>query len=213
MSPIDWSLYLVTDPGLAGGRDNVADIAVAACRGGATVVQLRDKDASDAELLLYARRLQEQLGKVPLFINDRVELAAELGCHLHVGQDDHSVAEARALLADDALVGLSVGSEEELDAALSATGAARPDVLGIGPVFSTATKANAPAGIGVEAAARLAGRAAAAGMPAVAIGGLKAHNVAELKGSAFAGVCVVSAIMAAEDPASAASELVAAFRH
>lgn len=212
MTTTDWNLYLVTDPDLAGGRERVAEIAVAACRGGATVVQLRDKDASSAELLPYARSLMEQLGQIPLFINDRVELAAELGCHLHVGQDDLSVAAARPRLAEGALVGLSVGDEEELDAALNATGAARPDVIGIGPVFSTATKANAPEGIGVEAAATLASRAAEAGMPAVAIGGLKTHNVGELKGSDFAGVCVVSAIMAAEDPATAAAELLAAFR-
>ena len=84
---IDWTLYLITDPELAGGRDKVIPIVQEAVRGGATVVQLRDKEASDEEVEATARDLLEVLGDVPLFINDRVEVAAKVGCHLHIGQD------------------------------------------------------------------------------------------------------------------------------
>lgn len=113
---IDWTLYLITDPELAGGRDKVIPIVQEAVRGGATVVQLRDKEASDEEVEATARELMKVLGDVPLFINDRVEVAAKVGCHLHIGQDDMDFSQARALLGPDKLIGLSVGTREELDA-------------------------------------------------------------------------------------------------
>ena len=205
---IDWTLYLVTDPDLAGGRDNVVPIVQEAVRGGVTVVQLRDKEASDEQIERTARELLDVLGDVPLFINDRVEVAAKLGCHLHIGQDDMAFREAREKLGEGQLIGLSIGSHEELAAIADD---ARPDVIGIGPVLSTATKKNAPAGMGTAAAAALAHAARERGIESVAIGGIKTHNAHELAGSDFAGICVVSDIMAAEDPAAAAAHLKEAF--
>ena len=205
---IDWTLYLITDPELAGGRDKVVPIVQEAVRGGATVVQLRDKEASDEEVEATARDLLEVLGDVPLFINDRVEVAAKVGCHLHIGQNDMDLHQARELLGPDKLIGLSVGTREELDA-IDPQDA--PDVIGIGPVHSTATKKNAPAGIGAEAARRLATAARERGIEFVAIGGIKAHNAHELSASDFAGICVVSDIMAADDPAAAAHNLKEAY--
>lgn len=205
---IDWTLYLITDPELAGGRDKVIPIVQEAVRGGATVVQLRDKEASDEEVEATARELMKVLGDVPLFINDRVEVAAKVGCHLHIGQDDMDFSQARALLGPDSLIGLSVGTREELDAIDPQEA---PDVIGIGPVHSTATKKNAPAGIGAEAARRLATAARERGIESVAIGGIKAHNAHELSASDFAGICVVSDIMAADDPAAAAHNLKEAY--
>mgnify|MGYP000997501891 CR=1 FL=1 len=201
---IDWSLYLVTDPDLAGGRDNVVRIVKEAVRGGVSVVQLRDKEASDEQIEHTARELLAVLGDVPLFINDRVEVAAKLGCHLHIGQDDMAFREAREMLTNDQLIGLSIGSHSEL-AAIS------DDVIGSGPVHSTATKKNAPAGMGPAAAADLAHAARERGIDSVAIGGIKGHNAHELAGSDFAGICVVSDIMAAADPAAAAPQLKEAF--
>ena len=122
---IDWTLYLVTDPHLAGRRDNVVGIVQEAIRGGVTVVQLRDKEASDEQIESTARELLAVLGDVPLFINDRVEVAAKLGCHLHIGQDDMTFRVARDKLGDDQLIGLSVGSQEELEAIADD---ARPDI-------------------------------------------------------------------------------------
>ena len=113
---IDWTLYLVTDPDLAGGRDNVVPTVQEAVRGGVTVVQLRDKEASDEQIERTARELLDVLGDVPLFINDRVEVAAKLGCHLHIGQDDMAFREAREKLGKGQLIGLSIGSNEELAA-------------------------------------------------------------------------------------------------
>lgn len=205
---IDWTLYLITDPELAGGRDKVVPIVQEAVRSGATVVQLRDKEASDEEVEATARDLLEVLGDVPLFINDRVEVAAKVGCHLHIGQNDMDLHQARELLGPDKLIGLSVGTREELDA-IDPQDA--PDVIGIGPVHSTATKKNAPAGIGAEAARRLATAARERGIESVAIGGIKAHNAHELSASDFAGICVVSDIMAADDPAAAAHNLKEAY--
>ena len=206
---IDWTLYLITDPELAGGRDKVIPIVQEAVRGGATVVQLRDKEASDEEVEATARELMKVLGDVPLFINDRVEVAAKVGCHLHIGQDDMDFSQARALLGPDKFIGLSVGTREELDAIDPQEA---PDVIGIGPVHSTATKKNAPAEIGAEAARRLATAARERGIESVAIGGIKAHNAHELSASDFAGICVVSDIMAADDPAAAAHNLKEAYR-
>ncbi|MER0069766.1 thiamine phosphate synthase [Corynebacterium sp. KPL2850] len=206
---IDWTLYLVTDPELAGGRDKVVPIVQEAVRGGATVVQLRDKEASDEEVEATARELMKVLGGVPLFINDRVEVAARVGCHLHIGQNDMDFNQARTLLGPDKLIGLSVGTREELDAIDPQEA---PDVIGIGPVHSTATKKNAPAGIGAEAARRLATAARERGIESVAIGGIKAHNAHELSASDFAGICVVSDVMAAGDPAAAAHNLKEAYR-
>lgn len=205
---IDWSLYLVTDPDLAGGRDNVVPIVREALRGGVTVVQLRDKEASDEQIERTARELLAVLGDVPLFINDRVEVAAKLGCHLHIGQDDMAFREARQRLTEGQLIGLSIGSQAELAAIADD---ARPDVIGIGPVHSTATKRNAPAGMGPAKAAALARTARERGIDSVAIGGIKAHNAHELTGTAFSGICVVSDIMAAEAPAAAAAQLKEAF--
>ncbi|MER0092769.1 thiamine phosphate synthase [Corynebacterium sp. KPL2838] len=205
---IDWTLYLITDPELAGGRDKVVPIVQEAVRGGATVVQLRDKEASDEEVEATARALIKVLGGVPLFINDRAEVAARVGCHLHIGQNDMDFNQARTLLGPDKLIGLSVGTREELDAIDPQEA---PDVIGIGPVHSTATKKNAPAGIGAEAARRLATAARERGIESVAIGGIKAHNVHELSASDFAGICVVSDIMAADDPAAAAHNLKEAY--
>ncbi|MEQ9999866.1 MULTISPECIES: thiamine phosphate synthase [unclassified Corynebacterium] len=205
---IDWTLYLITDPELAGGRDKVVPIVQEAVRGGATVVQLRDKEASDEEVEATARELMKVLGGVPLFINDRAEVAAKVGCHLHIGQNDMDFNQARELLGPDKLIGLSVGTREELDAIDPQEA---PDVIGIGPVHSTATKKNAPAGIGAEAARRLATAARERGIESVAIGGIKAHNAHELSASDFAGICVVSDIMAADDPAAAAHNLKEAY--
>lgn len=205
---IDWSLYLVTDPDLAGGRDNVVPIVREALRGGVTVVQLRDKEASDEQIERTARELLAVLGDVPLFINDRVEVAAKLGCHLHIGQDDMAFREARQRLGEGQLIGLSIGSQAELAAISDDT---RPDVIGIGPVYSTATKRNAPAGMGPAKATALARTARERGIDSVAIGGIKAHNAHELTGTDFSGICVVSDIMAAEDAAAAAAQLKEAF--
>lgn len=209
MGTVDWSLYLVTDPVIGGGPDRVVDIATRAVAGGATVVQLRDKHATDAEVEATAAALLDAVD-VPVFLNDRVEVARRLRCHLHIGQTDMPFPRARALLRDDQMIGLSVGSDTELDAVIALDGRG-PDVIGIGPAFDTTTKANAPAGLGVERVHVLADRARAAAIASVAIGGIDADRASLFTGTAVNGICVVSAIMAAADPAAAARDLKEAY--
>jgi thiamine-phosphate pyrophosphorylase len=204
----DPTLYLVTDTALSRPRA-VADVVRAAVAGGVTAVQVRDKEASRRELyeLTLAVRAVVPPG-VALFVNDAVDVALLAGADgVHIGQDDLPPAEVRALIGPDRLLGLSAGSPEEMAVAL-ALPAGTVDVVGIGPVWSTPTKPDAGTGLGPDGVAALAAQARAAGLRSVAIGGISAGNAASVTG--VDGVCVVSAICAAADPAAAAQELRAA---
>ena len=203
---MDLSLYLVKDPHL-GGRD-IVETVVEAVAGGVTVVQVRDKEASDAEVADLTTAILDKVD-VPVFVNDRLAVAQRLGCHLHVGQDDVPFLDARKLLHDDQMIGLSVGSHEELDAVEKIPGR-KPDLLGLGPIFSTTTKADAPPGLGTELVDQLARRAG--DIPTVAIGRINPSNAGEVAHTAVDGICVVSAIMAAEDPRLAAQTLLTKFK-
>ncbi|MCK2185174.1 thiamine phosphate synthase [Halomonas getboli] len=196
---LDLSLYLVTDPELCAAH-GVEQTVLAAVRGGVSVVQLRDKHASDAELVPLARRLKTALAGsgVPLIINDRLEVA--LASHadgLHIGQDDGEAADARAALGPDAILGLSVQTREQL----ARLDAERLDYLGLGPVFATPTKHDHAAPLGVDGLAALA---AASPLPTVAIGGLKVEHVEAVRRAGADGLAVVSAICGTPDPEAAA---------
>ncbi|MET3861890.1 thiamine-phosphate pyrophosphorylase [Dietzia sp. 2505] len=212
--PVDWRLYLVTDPHLGGGRDVVPRIVHDAVLGGVGVVQVRDKECDDDEFAARAaavadaaRRAGARVGRdVPVFVNDRLDLARELGLHLHVGQRDVPFGRARAELPGHLMLGLSIESDEQLDVALAGPGPA-PDVIGVSPVWSTATKTDTAAELGPGGADRIARAAHRAGVPAVGIGGITAANVDLLSGTALDGVCAVSAVMGAPDPRAAAAEL------
>ena len=196
------SIYFVTPDG--------ADEALvgAAVRGGATVVQLRDKTASDGAMIATARRLKARLAPlgVPLIVNDRVEvmLAAEAD-GLHVGQGDAPVAQMRARIGAGRILGLSI----ETAAQLAAVPPGVVDYIGVGPVRATASKTDAAAPLGLEG---LGGIVAAAPVPAVAIGGVGLADVAALKRMGAAGLAVISAIAAAPDPEAAARALANAWR-
>lgn len=203
----DLSVYLVTDRTLARGRELV-DVVLAAVRGGATVVQLREKQASARETLELGRVLLARLRPlgVPLIINDRVDLALALGADgVHVGQSDLPPDVARHLLGPNALVGLSITGPEDLPTLDPAI----VDYAGVGPIFPTGSKADATAALGLEELARLLRRLP---VPAVAIGGITAHNAADVIAAGADGVSVVSAICSADDCEEAASALVRAVR-
>lgn len=214
----DWRLYLVTDPRLGGGRDAVPGIVYEAVRGGVGVVQFRDKECDDEEfrrrtraVAEAARRAGAEVGRaVPVFVNDRLAVARELGLHLHVGQQDIPLAQARAELPDELMLGLSIESGAQLATAL-ADPAVAPDVIGVSPVWTTTTKTDTADALGPGGADRIAraAHARARGIRAVGIGGVGPANVAELAATALDGVCVVSAIMAAADPRAAAADLLA----
>ena len=199
-------LCLVTDRGLARGRSQI-DIALAAVAGGATMIQLREKDLATRAFIAEARALRDRLAPlgVPLIINDRADVALAVDADgLHVGQDDMPYATARALLGPGKVIGLSITALDQLDA-----GDARAaDYLGIGPIFAQATKADAAAPLGLDglsAARRLTDR------PLMAIGGIHAGNAGDLRRAGADGLAVVSAIVAADDPGLATREIAAAF--
>jgi thiamine-phosphate pyrophosphorylase len=199
-------LYLVCDA-KPGGRE-LPDVLRAAVAGGVDVVQLRDKQLADEELIAVAnaaRALCERLGAL-LIVNDRALAAHEAGADgVHVGQDDLSVGEARQIVGPDMLVGLSTHAPSEIDAAApaAADGAPLVDYIGVGPVHETPTKPGRPA-VGVELV-RYA--AANASVPFFAIGGLNAANVRDVLAAGASRVVVLRAIADADDPERAARQL------
>ncbi|QNH95614.1 thiamine phosphate synthase [Corynebacterium anserum] len=211
----DFGVYLVTDPYLGGGPENVPDIVAAAIEGGVRTVQLRDKDATESQITERAEELLQRIGgRIPLFIDDRLEVAQKLGIHLHIGQTDVPYVYARRVLPDHLMIGLSASTKDQIDAVAeqcAEAGVALPDLIGIGPVFPTTTKEDAADACGVEHLGEVARYAAEKGMPSVAIGGINAACVPALLGTGIHGVCVVSDIMAADDPKAAADKLSAAF--
>ncbi|WP_080796969.1 thiamine phosphate synthase [Arabiibacter massiliensis] len=195
------ALYAVTDRAWLDGR-TLVECVEEALAGGATFVQLREKDAPRAEIVLRARALAllcREAG-VPFVVNDDVEAARIAGTDgVHVGQSDAAVEEARAQLGPDAIVGVSAQTVEQ---ALAAQ-AAGADYLGVGAVFGTPTKEDAV----VTGADGLAAICAAVDIPVVAIGGLNAATIPTLAGTGADGVAVVSALFAADDIRAAAKEL------
>ncbi len=200
----DLTLYLVVGSDVTQGRP-LDEVVAAALRGGATLVQLREKALGDAELVGVARALKGRLAPlgVPLIVNDRVEVAKAAGADgVHLGQDDLDAARARAILGPDGLIGVSAGTAEE--AARIDKGLA--DYVGIGAVYATATKPDAGPPIGLARLAALA--RALRPLPVVAIGGIGLREAAEVMASGAAdGIAVVSAICGAPDPEAAARAL------
>ncbi len=201
---LDLSLYLVAGDDAAGGRD-LAAVVGAAVRGGASLVQLRDKTATDAAMIAQARALKDLLVPlgVPLIVNDRLEVALAAGADgLHLGQEDMAPAAARQALGPEAILGVSAGDAAEAKIADPAV----VDYVGVGPVYPTGSKADAGEAIGLEGLRALRALLAP---PVVAIGGIQVGNAAEVMACGVQGVAVVSAICAARDPEAAAR----AFRH
>ena len=199
--PFDLSLYLVTDVELAGPR-GVVETVRAAIEGGVTLVQLRDPYGKGQRQVETAAALLEFLRPrgIPLIINDRVDVALAVDADgVHVGQSDIPAAMVRRLIGPDRILGLSVSYAQEL----ASPDLADVDYLGVGPIFPTPTKTNAAPPIGFDGVAALA---AAAPVPVVAIGGVKAEHVDRILAAGAAGMAVVSAIMAAADPAAAAAD-------
>jgi len=196
-------LYLVTDRDMAGGRP-LADVITRAVRGGVTAVQLREK-------ALGARRFLAEVGEikgllagtgVPVFVNDRVDVALAAGADgVHVGQDDLPAADARLLIGPGILLGVSVATPEEARAAF----AAGADYVSVSPVFLTPTKPDAEHAVGLEGVARI--RRVVASSPLLAIGGIDVRNARAVAVAGSDGVAVVSALMLAPDPESAAVAL------
>ena len=196
------ALIVVTDPGVPAGLTLVEAVR-AALRGGAPAIQLRAKDAPARATAQLARELlaETRAAGALLFINDRVDIALAVGADgAHLGDEDLPLAAARRIVPPGFLLGMSadgveLAREAERDGA---------DYLGVGPVYGTASKADAGAPIGT---ARIAEVAAAVRIPIVGIGGIHASNAAPVVHAGAAGVAVISAVMHATDPEAATRAL------
>ena len=195
-------LYAVTDRAWV-GRQSLYEQVECALKGGATCVQVREKKLGDEDFLEEAKQIAALCKRygVPLFINDNVDVAIACGAEgVHVGQGDLPALETRRLIGPDKILGLSVGSAEEM----ATVPAAGVDYLGIGPVYPTGTKADAGEATGVALFAELV---AATALPVVAIGGIHRDNCSPLFEAGTDGVAVVSAICGRDDPARATAAL------
>ena len=194
-------LYAVTDRAWV-GKLTLPQQVEAALKGGATCVQLREKNLADSSVLAEAREISAlcKQYRVPFILNDNVALAAQCGADgVHLGQEDMDPAQARRILGPDAIIGVSAHNVAEAKAAV----AAGADYLGCGAMFATTTKTN------VTALPKETLRAicAAVPVPVVAIGGIHKDNILKLKGSGADGVALVSAIFSAEDIEAECKEL------
>ena len=198
---IDYSVYLVTD------RRNKTDeeflnIIEEAIKGGTTVVQLREKDASTKEFYDLALKVKEITHRydVPLLINDRIDIALAVDSEgVHIGQDDMPADIARSIIGEDKILGVSASTVEEAKKA-ELDGA---DYIGSGAVFPTSTKDDADS-VPLDLLKEIVD---SIDIPTVAIGGITLENAPLLKDSGIAGFSVVSAIMSAEDPKGASLKL------
>ena len=195
-------MYFIADSSVCNGRA-VEDVVAAALRGGATMVQLRNKDCSRDIVIDEAKRIQGVLAdsNVPLIINDYVELAAEIGADgVHIGQDDMSIRDARNIIGDNAILGLTAftrGHYDKIDANVI-------DYVGTGPCYSTLTKPDKPV-LGVSGLMQLVNNAP---VPVVGIGGITPENTVDVISVGAKGVAMMRAISDATDPEAAAREFV-----
>ncbi len=203
---IDLRLYALVDPAVAGGR-RLVDLA-GLIAGSATLVQLRDKRGSTRAMVEEARALRGVLESagVPLLINDRVDIAlAAEADGVHIGQDDMAPADARLLLGRTAIIGLSLSTVQQAQAAPLEL----LDYVAIGGVYGTTSKDNTSTPVGISGLRAIvqAVRARKAQFPICAISGINAGNAAEVIAAGADGVAVISALSLAGDPAQAAQNL------
>jgi thiamine-phosphate pyrophosphorylase len=194
-------VYVITDPD---APLPVAEQALAAARGGAGLIQIRDKRATDAEIAALVMQLMPRIAELGarLIVNDRIEVALRTGAHgLHIGQSDGDVDEVRHRLPQGMLLGLSI---ETVDQARRIPPGV--DYIGAGPIRATATKPDHAAPIGLDG---LAAIVAAARLPTYAIGGIGLGDARAVRAAGAVGLAVVSAITRAPDPQAATAALLA----
>lgn len=194
-------LYAITDSSMI-GNSTLKEKVEEAILGGATMIQLREKNISEDEYVALAKEIKEVTDKynIPLIINDQVDVA--LACDaagVHVGQQDMAAALARVKIGQEKILGVSVQTVEQAILAEKA-GA---DYLGVGSVFPTSTKKDAA----LVSKETLKAICDSVNIPVVAIGGINEENITQLNGSDIAGISVVSAIFAQKDAQKAAEGL------
>jgi thiamine-phosphate pyrophosphorylase len=204
---LDLRLNAIVDPERAGGYQ-LADLAARCVRGGATLVQLRDKCSETRMLIEEARAIKQALAPfaVPFVVNDRVDVAMAAGADgVHLGQDDMAVEDARRLLGSNAIIGLSIKLVEEAEAARLDL----VDYVGSGGVYATSSKQQKSAPIGPTGLARIIAvlRRRAPALPVCGIAGIDAGNAAEVIAAGADGVAVISALSLVPSPETAAHRL------
>ena len=205
MKPLDTTLYFITDS-TSVQPERFLPVVEAACKGGATIVQLREKDRTTREYMDLAKDVHEITAHygIPLIIDDRVDVALAIGAEgVHVGQSDMPVRLARSLMGNSKIVGATTKTVPQALEAYE-QGA---DYLGCGAIYPTTTHVKTV----ITPVETLKDVVKAVPIPVNAIGGLNKDNIFVLKGSGIAGICAVSAIMKATDPETAARELKQAF--
>ena len=201
MKKFDTSLYFITDSTNYDETEFLFRVEEA-LKGGVTLLQLREKDKSTREYMDLAEKVHTLTKKynVPLIIDDRVDVALAIDAEgVQVGQSDMPVSIARKLMGDDKIVGATTKTVEQAVEAY-AQGA---DYLGVGAIYPTTTKVKTV----LTSTETLGNICSAVPIPVTAIGGLNKDNIDVLEGIPIAGICVVSAIMKADDPKQAAIEL------
>lgn len=204
MPASDIRLYGILDTARLAGR-NLPPLAVEAAEGGATILQLRDKSGDTRTFITHARAILTALqGRIPLLINDRVDVALASGADgVHLGAEDMEPQEARRLLGKKAIIGITLKNHADLawlDPALVDYGC-------IGGVFATQSKDNADAPIGLAGLAELRGAAQASGLPIGAIAGIDSSNTAACIGAGADGVAVISSLFLGENVKAQAQSL------
>lgn len=194
-------LYAVTDRSWLDGRELYEDVEKA-LTGGATLIQLREKNMSLDDFIISAEKIKSVCKKynTPLIINDNVDVALAAGADgVHLGQSDMSIAKARAILGKDKIIGATAKTVSQAQKA-EKEGA---DYLGSGAIFGTTTKGDAKK-MDMETLKEITG---SVNIPVVAIGGITGENVLGLRGTGIAGAAVVSGIFAQKDIEKAAKDL------
>ena len=201
----DSSLYFITDSTFCGEEEFLHRVEEA-CKGGVTLVQLREKERTAREYLALAKKVHEITGRyeIPLIIDDRVDIALAVNAEgVHVGQSDMPVRIARQLMGNDKIVGATAKTvPQALEAYVQGA-----DYLGVGAIYPTTTKVKTV----LTSVDTLKEIVKAVPIKVNAIGGLNKDNIHILKDSGIDGICAVSAIMKAADPCAAARELREAF--
>ena len=200
--PGSWEVYLVTDRAFSRGRSTL-EIVQAAAKGGVSAVQLREKDLETRAFYEEGLKIRDILrsSRVPLIINDRIDLALALDAEgVHLGQEDMPIKIARKILGPDRIIGISVNTADQIDE----ESLFMANYLAISPVFFTSTKSDITEPWGLEGVRKAR---AMTDLPLVAIGSIKKENTAEVVAAGADCVAVVTAIVSADDPEQATREL------
>lgn len=196
----DLSVYFVADPHACAGRD-IADVVMTAVKGGVTMVQLRNKVDDKSLIAAQAAMLSELLKPlgIPFLVNDHVDIARDVEADgAHIGQGDISPAEARKILGEDKILGLTAFTKEHIRAVDSGV----VDYIGTGPFYPTKTDKGKPV-LGAEKFAELIKLSP---VPVVGIGGITPDNAYEVLSAGANGVAMMRSISEAQDPCSAAQK-------